>query len=147
VLKLLKRVKENRINSKKERDVKMVFTGHLMVYTLAGLIAGLILLASHNVFKAIDFRPHVLVNYMYGSLVWTGCATIATAYQVGTGADDTGTIIAGFWVVLAIAGAFDLLAYALSHLGARNRVKRIKREIVIGEGGSTDKKNEYNLPI
>jgi hypothetical protein len=119
----------------------MVFTGHFVVYVLAGLIAGLVLLASHYSFKAIDFRPHILLNYMYGSVVWAGCATIAT-FQTGT--TDIGTVIAGFWLVLTLAGAFDLLAYGLSHLGALNRVKRVKKEII--DGRSTQE-NEYNLPL
>jgi hypothetical protein len=104
----------------------MLITGHFVVFVLAGLIAGLVLLASHYVFKAIDFHPHQLINYVYGSVVWMGCATIALFQSEG---QDITTLALGLWVVLVLAGAFDFLAYALSRLGALNRAKSIKKEM------------------
>jgi hypothetical protein len=104
----------------------MLFTGHLVDFILAGIVAGLIILASHCILKQIDFHPHVFVSYVFGSLVWMVCATI-TVFQAGS--QDVILIAIGYWVVLLIAGLFDILAFGLDRLGALNRAKRIKKEV------------------
>jgi hypothetical protein len=95
-------------------------------FSLAGLIAGVILLISHLVMNSLSLRPHIISRYIYGTGIWLICATIALL-NIAPG--ELGVIAGGFWIVSTLAGLGVAVAYGLDWIGSCQRQRKIEREL------------------
>jgi hypothetical protein len=85
---------------------------------LAGVFAGLVLVAGHyGIAKLRQTKPpgerklHPIAAYVYG------CATVGGAFTVWALLAEPNAALAvlGWWIILVVAGAFDVACYLLDH--------------------------------